>query len=426
MGQAHWHLWLNGWKEQPCIQCGGSFRYRVRKEVTARGDNNTSAERHAWMRMELEAHKYAPIRPCPHCGFVQPDMICRGRKPWLVGLLLVGVFGGMGLPGLYGETKFGEFLLLPIVGIAFATLLWGILTAVLFWWPNRSLKANLSRSKLLVEQGELQATSPPKGEPRSPDWMFLHGMDRRQLRGVALGLVLILIAALPLLVPLVFGWPLQWGVWPPSVGPGDTAVVRVRSLYHKGTPAGDWSGTVVARIKDAEDPALIGQVLQAECLGSANSSQKLTTPKTGKMLNTSAEVAFIVPNDPSLAGQRLTVELDLDLVWIETTGLTAQKRQANEIQRVDLQLAPAGVAIWHRWLLRTAIVPGVVLPIVLLYLGVRAMRYARLATAGKMVPISEPLRDDSASEESRPKDGIQAGPPPLRPPDDPVTIQPEK
>jgi len=384
---ARWYLYLNCWKEQECALCGGTFRYRVNRRVKGEGHNNASAERHATSMRTAEAKTFVALRPCPHCGCFQPDMISRYRvrAQAVAFVAALALFWTPGMPYEFGWGVLSVF----VAGAALAALFWLAHAAFLLWRPNRNLAANLRKARALEKNGSLEAVAPPPGERKEATGLLLHGTDRRQFLALGASLMLIVVAAAPLWLPFVMGWPLSWRTWPPAVGVGDTVVINGDGFSHHPGPAND----LVARVESADDPALVGAMWPAEWVEGRREKGK--PPEW--------DVAVSIPNDPALAGQRITLVLEAKVNWVQGV----KRRTGTTTQRVTIRPAPYPVALWHRASIFVAIGALVAFHLPLLYLWVRAILYARLALPGRMRPIDESEDEPAEGVPAAPADGIQ-------------------
>src|SRR5262249_53494547 len=102
----------------------------------------------------------------------------------------------------------------------------------------------------------------------------------------------------------------------------------------------------------------------------------------------SAGVRLIIPDDPALAGKRVSVALDLKLTSVEHF----EKRTPPETQHVTIRPATSPVASWHPGMMPVAIGPLLVVSAPLLYLGVRATSHGRLSSPGRILPSDAPVR----------------------------------
>lgn len=397
MAKARWYLWINNWREQDCALCGGTFRYRVRQRVRGEGVNNARAQSDAESKLTWQWKDVLAMRPCPHCGCYQPDIISRARTRVHLPVFLVALFLFMSVGGLY-EIGLGV-LSVFIGGAALMVIIWAIHFALLFWRPNRDLDSNFHKARSLSDAGELEAVAPPSGERKAPTGWLLHGTDRLQMLALATSLLLILVAAAPVLVPLTLSWPTSRETWPPAVGMGDTVEIPVQAFHRKGTTNGKWYGEVVARVESAEDPALVGQVWPATCVGSVAAPRHLGN---GNRKDPKAAVAVVIPNDPALADQRITLSLELNLAWQELF----ERRKTSTTQQVTIRPARYPVATWHRWLIGIGIAGLVAFHVPLIYLWWRATRYRGLASPARLQPLDgSPL--DEVPPAAAPADGIR-------------------
>jgi hypothetical protein len=215
---ARWYLWINAWREQDCVLCEGTFRYRVRRRVYGEGRDNARAEYHARRKLTWQWKELLAMRPCPYCGCIQPDVISQARNrlyPW-VGLTELVLFY------LLISCSPGSPRLTVTIGAALAPLFWAAHFAILFWRPNRRLDANLEKARSLEEAGELEAVEPPSGERNQATAWLLHGTGWLQYLALGTSLLMIAVVAAAAFVPLALGWP----------PPDDTPDAPVEAALH--------------------------------------------------------------------------------------------------------------------------------------------------------------------------------------------------
>lgn len=72
-------LYIRVWTQQACVACGAEFRqkrkFKVMRRDTYRDDTLEKIEAD-WTKAALEA---AERCPCPHCGWIQPDMVATDK-----------------------------------------------------------------------------------------------------------------------------------------------------------------------------------------------------------------------------------------------------------------------------------------------------------------------------------------------------------
>jgi hypothetical protein len=202
---ARWYPWINAWREQDCVLCEGTFRYRVRQRVAGEGKDNARAESHARRRCNWEWQALLAMRPCPGCGCIQPDVISRTRlrvHRWAFVAVLLFPALANGLSATFGVLSAFLFVM------ALAALVWAANFATLLWRPNRRLDANLRKARSFQEAGELEAVEPPAAERKEATGWLLHGTDRTQMLALGASLLLLPVIPAPYLLLVVLGWPI--------------------------------------------------------------------------------------------------------------------------------------------------------------------------------------------------------------------------
>src|SRR5262249_11018491 len=134
-----WHLRIVCWKEQECAMCGGTVRFRAPRKAVPAHLKDSGPEGYVRSDRATGTYFFAPLRPCPHCGFIQPDMISRRRvRAYGVALFFAVLLGTF----LSHQLQYGWGLLPAVVGgMALTPLFFLVHVAILSWRPNRRLEA---------------------------------------------------------------------------------------------------------------------------------------------------------------------------------------------------------------------------------------------------------------------------------------------
>jgi len=149
-------LYIRIWTGQTCKACGSEFhylrRYSVPRSQTDFNATQASVEA-AYVKAATESSEV--VIPCPHCGYVQPDMVAN-RKAVRHGILTFVVF-----LLLLVNTFVAAFDLLPsqvaaliAAGLAAAALLFHI--GQIFADFNRDALGNLAKAQQMVQKGSLR------------------------------------------------------------------------------------------------------------------------------------------------------------------------------------------------------------------------------------------------------------------------------
>ena len=100
------------WKEHECSTCGTRYRYRFERKMQGKGADRRAATANATTAAVQAVKADVDLRPCPGCGFFQPDMICSWRAWWHALIALIGalVTGHWNIQQIYNHAYF------PIAG----------------------------------------------------------------------------------------------------------------------------------------------------------------------------------------------------------------------------------------------------------------------------------------------------------------------
>ncbi|RKH73102.1 hypothetical protein D7X96_03355 [Corallococcus interemptor] len=241
---------LNCWKQHLCHGCGGIYRYLLTRKLMGKGASPEAASRALHAQLELASKEEVDLRPCPHCGLFQPEMVNSRRRAvhtWTMLLMLCG-------PVALGYV-FVRFALLPdgqlsnlLAGCAAVALAANLL--VLLRNPNRDLEANLKDSRKQVDAGELMLDKAGAIAPGSFVPVAEKASPRRRL-AVGLLLLSVLGAAAPELLHILCHWEFNPSAKPTLVGPGERFSYTLPWTID--SAAGYWGGTATCTWVNAEE-----------------------------------------------------------------------------------------------------------------------------------------------------------------------------
>jgi hypothetical protein len=160
-------LYISIWTRQQCLACGAEFQY-LRRFTVPRRDTEYAATVPGIEAQYVKACKDTPESfPCPHCGYLQPDMVGT-RKAVNHGTAAVAGF----LIFLVAAMAAAFGLLPRAVASTSATALAGgfLLFHLLqvFANPNRDLQANLAEAKRQEDRGYLRLLKPGESIGATP------------------------------------------------------------------------------------------------------------------------------------------------------------------------------------------------------------------------------------------------------------------
>ncbi len=333
------------WKQHRCVGCGGLYRYLFKRKCSIYGITPEKAEAGAREHLEKQLKTSADLRPCPHCGAYQPDMMAQRRLGFYTGVSVI-VWG----------TVIGVLIvsLIRTIGIPTLALVAGVLVALAvvsqMWiaWrdDNANLAANRRAAESAIRKGKMQLNAPGvSGQP---------GPEARWRRpGLAL---LALLAVGALLVPSaelvrrIAHWPLNEAFYPPVAGPGD------ETTYYLSTPIssikGYWRGQPVVRLTNADE---LG-VANAEIVATTNQKdwgKTISATKEEKDSISTPWVRFTVPREPALADKIAKLHFALHAEYPQMMfSSNYTTREEDFLVDASLALAAAGagklyVGLWY-------------------------------------------------------------------------------
>jgi hypothetical protein len=292
-------------KEHVCVNCGCVYRYHLIRKKSGRGATVEAAEFTAKAAANRAAETEVDREPCPECGLYQPDMIGRPRA-WAhlmiyaatIGLVIVLTFAGCGAFRIPGAV-------LGAAGVCAAALLAHLCLDL--WNPNRDLAANRVRAIQRVEEGRIAVAQPgnasPAGVSRAHLWPLL------LVYGVLV--LAVVVCAAPEGVRLLSGWTLNDSCDPPVVGPGEK--VRVEFPRRLGTVGGKWNGQAEVRLLNGEENRLPADYSIPVSTNSATWGDTIEVLASHANEETPVWAELYLPDDPSLAGKSLRLQIDLSV-----------------------------------------------------------------------------------------------------------------
>ena len=158
-------LYIRIWTRQQCLACGAEFQYLRRFTVPRRDTEYAATIPGIEAQLVKDCRNTSELFPCPHCGYLQPDMVGSAKATYH-GMM---AFGGF-LVLLIGSMA-TAFLLVPrqvacigAAAIAGCALLFHLFQV--FRNPNRDRAANLAEAKRQIDRGMFVLLKP--GESTAP------------------------------------------------------------------------------------------------------------------------------------------------------------------------------------------------------------------------------------------------------------------
>ncbi len=297
------------WKQHTCEGCGGIFRYKMSRAVEAQGETEEDAAINAERESVRQVEEGTDIRPCPHCGALQPAMVAASRStPFLVGLIvLVVLFGAIYLLGVGPAIVWFSYGSAAMAAGAVSA------AAVIGYWcvAVRRPSNRPSAAAKLVADRQLEAVSEPNkasaglGSNPTP-------------QGTNLWMSVALFGALltwsPLIAKVALGWASNADLKPDVAGPGDAIQLwldqPIESL--SGRHATYPHGTLTDR------SGVTHPMKGIERAGNWGNSINVKSDDRNKEKDVSA--SLILPDEPALAGQTVTLDVDVGVTYPVMVG----------------------------------------------------------------------------------------------------------
>ncbi len=337
---------VQGWKQHTCLACDSKFRYLMKRRAESEAKTEDEARAQvgavavAKLRDEIDKH------PCPHCGYLQPEMVSNSQSNLFWGALGIGVVGvGAALVlGLTDVITIGA----SAMGAAVATAIAGAtVTFASVRNPNSDLNGNRMRAMQAAQAGLLLLDAPGSTSSQ-PDRDLPKPLGTRSLVAMGLFAVAILIAFAPILLKSANSWPTNENWYPEVVGPGDTSTFymlqTIRSVNSK------WVGGAEVTIANREELGLPPSIAftgesSRDHWGNTISGKNVSN-KTNRMW-----VKIKAPGDPSLAGKTFDLDVSVNAAFplAEGNTFTNESQQFNESTRLQLASPGAGKTYKQAW-----------------------------------------------------------------------------
>jgi hypothetical protein len=359
------------WKEHTCVHCAAVFSYRMKRR----------------------ASEDEPLHACPTCGLVPADLVGAWRHAWQNSLLLVttAFFVGVGLCLVF--FNFPYFRIAEVAAfVAYLFLIAQI--GLVIYDPNADVEANRQQALEQVEAGTMRFTRTtdtpvPPVEPRS--------FGERWRIPIIAGIATLAVSS-SLILRLSFNWPINRGLFPEVVGPGDTF-----TLYYKdklrNTIEGHWSGRATAQAVNAAELGLGTPWLDA---GTHNEQwgHYVSAPRHGRSIEVRPWVEVLVPHDPVLARKTLEVRTEIAASYPAFMGrLHFEVRSVVVSQETTLALATPGAGRIYKIAWWGGVMGGSVANMfICLGAAVAAMGLKRKAPPGKILSGAEGSKKVDRSE----------------------------
>jgi hypothetical protein len=295
------------WKAHTCHACGGVYAYKLTRKVAGKAGDALAATRTAKRAAATAISREVDVHPCPTCGTVQPDMIGQelARQAGWTCVGIVVLFGALSVAT--GAHVF------PAHRVSWMFVVFYAAAALYFLWtqvrhPNADLAKNLVVARARVSKGRIRAHTPGRSAHRAAALARPGSWVAQAI--CCLLLAAPVLAASPEIIRSLHGWPLNEDWYPAIVGPGDRPIVRMR--HSISSIKGYWRGRPEATMLiDGGGPAQnVGASTAGGAWGSTISAQSTETSGSA-----TPKVTVDIPLDVSLAGQRGTVDIDLDVEY---------------------------------------------------------------------------------------------------------------
>lgn len=331
------------WKQHTCSACGCIFRYVFTRSASASGSPDHDTRSVAQHKLAKALHFDIEEYPCPTCGYIQPDMVSKGKKNWhLTFTILSGVF----LLLIVLAAHKGSLALDEAGKVAAVVAAFGVLGHVLtaLGNPNARPARNLKQVQKETLAGKVEVVQPgtaPNFDGVPPN---LSGLQ---------ALCLLALLATPLAF-LAVVWvserhptPRNPTLKPIVVGPGDTVSVPLKTSLS--SVGGYWRGNPTVKVLNATET---GAPNRLAAYSDSDGWGKVLHVKDGKSPLEPIQpwVKVVVPQDPNLGGKSLRLQVALTVSYpVEARKGGNHAEQSSTVQQeVEVHLAEPGAELLHK------------------------------------------------------------------------------
>jgi hypothetical protein len=302
------------WKQHTCCACGCVYRYKFERAGVGQSPVRHFAQGEAEKSLRGRLQREVDCYPCPTCGLAQPDMVAQTRLPWHAGAtaVLLAILACVIIPAAYQGLTY-HLAGLVCAGAAGAAALLHLVVAL--YDPNRDREANRQKVKAqverhrveMVERGSMTDVSPPP-----PNLTWKHAMA---LFAAVVGAGFFLA---PEVVRRNADLPINPGLTPYVVGPGDEVKVDFPADHGIRSVGGRWRGVATAKVLNADEVGAAGELAAASSTDSWGTDFEINE---GSERNTPALYARVqLPDDERLGGKTLRLRIELDVTYPSANG----------------------------------------------------------------------------------------------------------
>jgi hypothetical protein len=392
------------WKQHTCIGCGAVYRYLFTRDKTAQASTPEGAEQAVEKQVADAMQNEVDARPCPTCGILQPEMVGAKRAVvhgWMIALAVVWLIAAMILCGtdvmsLNTVAMISLFLGLIMALANFATVMIN---------PNADLSGNKqeaqkqikSRTVVLDQNGTSSTPSRvPGSEKFSPSSIAAIAF----LAAGALGM------GMSEEMRIVRGWPLNSGLYPPVMGPGDTC--RLYFPNSVSSVKGYWGGTATIKCSNAKDLGASAARFTATTKESSWGSS-ISVKSSEKNSSSTLWADVHAPDEEELAGKSASLVVDLSVSYPSIVGSSSFSNSSGKYQASTIvELASPGAGGTYRTLWWGGMIVGALLSAIGSFLFFNMAKGMRTGTPARCFPLEPPA--------AGPGPGAIAGAPSAPPP----------
>ena len=335
---------IRRWKAHACVACDCQYAYWMVRKLAYGGSTPERATEKAQAAAERAMAHEVDRQPCPTCGMYQPDMIAGRRRKLHICLLAASLLAVVLLGGLYlGDVVQADRTLAVAMGqIAFFAVL-GFL--VDFHNLNRNLEANRRAAEQEIAEERLRVIRPgialtPVLEPRAPR---LYGR-----LAIGLAILAILSPALPELMRMQAGWPLNADWYPPVAGPGDETCYYLPDEIS--SIKGFWTGTSKVTAQVAGESAA-GELAVASFTRQADWGRSIQAQPGEHATSARPWVRLKLPGGESYAGKSLACKIALSVRYpvVHNDAVFATVAQDYQGEATLKLAAPLAARTYRTW-----------------------------------------------------------------------------
>lgn len=333
------------WKKHTCSGCGGEYRYKFVRKLTAQGNSERAALDALNKKIDSAVGSEVDKRPCPTCGRVQPDMIGQEKATAhtvtsILALLLAAIPIVLGATYVLGG-NLPAFIVAGILGLA---LLLHFLVAIENL--NKNPERNIEKAATFIDDGSMQQVSAGDTTNLAPAPGLIRG---GQCVGLTLAFIAVLAAFAPAGYQMMSGFAFNSDTKPDVISPGDkvklylpTNIDCVKNNWRSVSlekavmnmpklPGGNINPALNANFDFLPYHPPTVTITNAAELGISSTpldssssqdtwGQEFRVKSSQKHTHPWIWAAATIPNDEKLEGKTIQLKVEMDLLYPKVSG----------------------------------------------------------------------------------------------------------